>query len=122
VPNIVAPRKRGRFIRKSLAQRIKELDAKGLRNGEIAKALGIRPQNVYRALHRDDYQVKRVKVDWSPERIAEGKLGACEDLCQTASSDLCECPCEGANHGIANHVPGALDALKFRDPLKHLAN
>jgi DNA-binding Lrp family transcriptional regulator len=121
VPTVVAPRKKGRFIRKSMAQRIKELDAKGMRNSEIAKALGIRPQNVYRALHRDDREVKRVKVDWSPERLAEARLGACEDLCQTAQSDLCECPCEGANHGIANHLPGALEALQYRDPNAQLA-
>jgi hypothetical protein len=84
----------------SMAQRIKELHAEGLRNTEIAKTLGIRPQNVFRVLHRGDRQVKRVKVDWSPERLANAKVGACDDLCQVASSALCECPCEGMNHGV----------------------
>jgi IS30 family transposase len=90
--------KHGRFVRKSLAQRIMELNARGLRNSEIAHQLGIRPQNVHRALHRGP--VHRVRVDWSPERLAEAVKGECDDLCQAAHSNLCECPCGGKNHGV----------------------
>src|SRR5262245_25378231 len=107
--------RRGRFIRKSMAQRIMELNAKGLRNAEIARTLGIRPQNVFRALHRGDREVHRVRVDWSETRIAEAKLGECGDLCQTALSDLCECPCLGANHGAAVKL-GRVAELDYRQP------
>lgn len=109
-------RKTGRFVRKTMAQRIRELNDKGLRNAEIARTLGIRPQNVFRALHRDDREVHRVRVDWSETRLAEAKLGECGDLCQTALSDLCECPCEGKNHGIAVRL-GAVKQLAYRQPL-----
>jgi hypothetical protein len=114
---VAAPRRdrRGRFVRKSMAQRIVELNARGLRNAEIAKTLGIRPQNVFRALHRGDREVHRVRVDWSETRLSEAKLGECGDLCQTATSDVCECPCEGKNHGIALKL-NALDKLAYRNP------
>jgi len=106
----------GKFKKLSNAERIRRLHKKGLKNAEIAKKLGIRPQVVHRALHRGDSQrvyVGKAVVAAQLERLeatAEGEepdiegAGDCDDRCQSSFAKTCECQCNGTNHGILNRA------------------
>jgi len=71
--------KQGKFVKKTLAAKIRELDAKGMSRAEIAKTLNIRYQRVRNVL------VPRVK----PAEVAETEEAA-ETEQEPTESDLIE--------------------------------
>jgi hypothetical protein len=89
---------KGQFVKVSTAVKVQRLHDKGLTNAQIAKALGVRPQNVFRALNRGKYGTKRINVS----KVTNIDPESCvNELCVNAVSHLCECPCEGRGHGSA---------------------
>jgi len=108
--------KSGRFVKKSIAAKAKALKDQGLTNAQIAKTLGVRPQNVFRALNRARFQVKRVAV----AKVKQDPEACTNELCLNGTSKVCECPCQGAGHGTA--LQGILgEDGQYHDPTAYAA-
>lgn len=90
----------GKFRRLRQAEKIQRLHGKGKSIPEIVKVTGARYQTVWRTLNRKNRRTP-VLVSMEPEReIAEDAKQCDNEYCTSAHSPICECSCEGAQHGV----------------------